>query len=433
MPNASTIIETLVRLPLHHPAAFIASGGLLALSAMFSSCETALFSLTTPELNRIRAGTGRIDRTIAALHRDLSKLLPSLLFCNMAVNVLLYSLAAVIGTTLDESLGALIGFLYGLFSLGVVIFFGEVFPKQVAIAARLAVARLTALPVWVCYRALSKPMSVLNAAVRVCERIVGAPAQDHTELREEEFKLLMEVSKSDGVISDDEYELLDGIVELPDIKVRDIMTPRVDVIMVKPDTTPENAMRLARICGHVKLPVLDRDKDDMAGWVDMREILLKPGHKTLAPYTKKLKFFSEHDRVDQALRQMKKYGDVLMAVVDERGMIIGIFTQQDIMDEVLGHFGDYGHAPPEAIRERDGSYILAGGVSVREWRELFKVTESAPKSATVGGLVVALLGRPARRGDKVRLDNVEMTVLTVWRNRVTEVVARLAPDEPEGK
>ncbi len=435
MLNPVKIFDIIITIPSEHPVALIASAVLLCLSATFSSCETALFSLTPPELNRVRAGKNTIDRIITALHADLNKLLPSILFCNMAVNVLLYAVSAAIGATLAAKHGAAAAFLYGLASLAVVIFFGEVFPKQLAITARLTVARLTSAPVWLCYRGLAKPMSILNAIVTACERAVDVRRNDNVKLREEEFKLLMDLSKSDGVISDDEYELIDGIVDLPDVKIRDIMTPRVDAIMVKPDTTREDALKLARICGHVKLPVFDSEMDDLTGWIDLREIFTSSPDNELkrdiGHYIRKLTFFSEHDRADQVLKTIRAKMDVLLSGRDDRGIIFGFFTLQDIMDEVIGRFGDYGNAPPENIRERDGGYILSGGVSIREWRELFDVSVAIPRSATVGGLVVALLGRPAKRGDVVHLDNVEMTVLAVWRNRVTEVMVRLTPDPVE--
>ncbi len=432
MMTSSAFLDLVFFIPLHHPAALVVSLVLLCFSATFSSCETALFSLTPPELNRIRSSNKSIDRVILALYRELNTLLPSLLFCNMAVNVLLYSLVAVIGTSFGETFGTAAAFGYGLFSLGLVIFFGEVFPKQVAIAAAVFVAKVTAVPVWLCYRGLAKPMSVLNAVVRACERIVDVRRRDYSQLREEEFKMLMDFSKTDGVISADEYELIDGIVDLPDVKIRDLMTPRVDVVMVKPDTTCKAALDLARLCSYVKLPVIDPAKDVIMGWIDVRDIFVKSEAGTVKNHLRRFKFFSEHDRADQVLAKINS--KELMAVVDERGFIVGFFTLQDIMDEILGHFGDYGNAPPEKIRERDGNYLLSGTVSVREWRELFNVSARTPRSSTVGGLVLALLGRPAKRGDKVRLDNLEMTVMSVWQNRVTEVMARLAPpSESSGK
>ena len=121
----------------HHAAALFASLVLLCLSAAFSSCETSLFSLTAPELNRLRGGTGRIDRTIIQLHQSLQSLLPSLLFFNMLVNVGIYSLAAGIASDLGAKFGVGVAFVYSMASLLIVVFWGEVFPKQLAIASSL--------------------------------------------------------------------------------------------------------------------------------------------------------------------------------------------------------------------------------------------------------------------------------------------------------
>ncbi|MDR1612839.1 MAG: CNNM domain-containing protein [Planctomycetota bacterium] len=425
----ANVLDPLLALPRDHPFSLLASAALLALSATFSSCETALFSLSPPERNRVRSGKGGSARILAALLDDLNRLLPTLLFCDMAVNMLVFAISASIGVEVGRRNGAGAAVAWSVLSLCVVIFFGEVFPKQAAIAARIPVARFTARPVWLCHRVLVKPLSLLHGLARVFERLADARRPDQARLREEELRLLMEFSKDDGVISDGEYALIDGIVNLSGIKIRDIMVPRVDAVVLKLDAGCEDALSLARFCRHAKLPVLDEHNDDFAGWVDAREIFVARAEGCIAGFLRRFSYFSEHDRADQALRAIKRRGDNIMAVVDERGAITGIFTRQDIMDEVLGDFGDHGAPPPGRIRERDGGYVVAGGVSVREWRELFAVSAAIPRSATVGGLVTSLLGRPAKRGDSVRLGNMRMTVLAVWRNRVTEVLLRLDPED----
>ena len=435
MPHPIDFFTTLLR---EHTPSLLASVLLLAASATFSGCETSLFSLGVPALNRIRAGRGRLDRVISRLHANLKSLLPTILFCNMAVNVLVFALAASIASDLGDRYGAGAAFAYSLASLFVVVFFGEVFPKQLAISSSLTVARLTSLPVWFCYRITARPMRILNALVTACERIAVGNKTDNREVREEELRLLVELSKNDGVISDGEYELIDGIVELPEVRIRDIMIPRVDVTAIPSGAAPKDALDAARNCGHCKLPVLAADKDDLIGWIDARDIYADCGDGQLEDgvlvnaYLRDFQYFSEHDRADQALERIKGGGGDLYAVVDERGRVVGFFTMQDIMDEVLGHFGEHGAAPPTEVREEKGIYVISGRLSVREWRELFDVSDAIPKSATVGGLVVSLLGRMARPGDTVTLGNIEMTVRGTWHNRVTEVGLRLIRPDNEG-
>lgn len=420
-----------------HAVALIASVVLLVFSATFSSCETSLFSLSAPELNRIRAGRSGIDRVIVQLHANLKTLLPTLLFCNMAVNVMVFALAASIASELGGRFGAGIAFVYSLASLFLVVFFGEVFPKQLAIASSLSVARLTSLPVWALYRAIARPMRIFNALVTGLERIFDYRRADAHGLREEELRLLVELSRDDGVISEGEYKMIDGIVELPDVRVKDIMIPRVDVVSLEPGSRIRHALDEARRCRHCKLPIMDAGLDDLVGWVDVRDIYADHAGpedgsgETSEAYLREFQFFSEHDRADQVLESIKASGGDLFAVVDERGMIVGFFTLQDIMDEVLGHFGEHGAPPTKEIRETPHGYVISGRLSVREWRDIFSVSSAVPRSATVGGLIVSLLGRIPRPGDRVELDNMEMTVLATWHNRVTEVGLRLV--HPEDK
>ena len=430
----SGILGTLVS---QHPAALLASLALLGCSATFSGCETSLFSLSAPELNRVRAGAGRFDRIIVQLHAHLQTLLPCLLFCNMMVNVAVYALAAGIASNLGDKYGAGVAFFYSMASLFLVVFFGEVFPKQLAISSSLSVARLTSFPVWIVFRTLGRPLRILNAVVAALERVFDTQRTDHQGLREEELRLLVELSRNDGAISEGEYHMIDGIVDLPEVRVKDIMVPRIDVKSLRPGINLADAVNEARCCRHCKLPVLDTNCDDLAGWVDVREIYAGQyagrdvPDATVETYLREFRFFSEHDRADQVLERIKSRGGELFAVVDERGVIVGFFTLQDIMDEVLGHFGEHGAPPPSEIRETRYGYVISGRLSVREWRELFNVSRAVPRSATVGGLMVSLLGRIPRVGDRVELDNMEMTVLRVWHNRVTEVGLRLTDAEKE--
>ena len=419
-----------------HSLSLLASAGLLCLSATFSGCETSLFSLSIPELNRIRVSRGRVDRVITTLHANLKSLLPTILFCNMAVNVLIYALAAGMAASMGNVYGTGAAFAYSLINLFVVVFFGEVFPKQLAISSSYLVARLTALQVWLFYRCIARPMRLLNGIVTALERVLDQNRMNSHELREEELRLLVELSKNDGVISTGEYELIDGIVELPEVRIRDIMIPRIDVGAIAPDAGTADIMAAARKSRHCKMPVFDENNDDLAGWVDARDVFAELGENeddsdTVQRYLREFQFFSEHDRADQVLERIKGGGGDLFAVVDERGQIIGFFTLQDIMDEVLGHFGENGAPPPSEVFEENGRYIISGRLAVREWRELFNVSAALPRSATVGGLISSLLGRVARPGDKVRLDNMEMTVMGTWHNRVTEVALKLIPSNPE--
>lgn len=431
----SLLTNIIADLITQHAFALLATACLLVLSATFSSCETSLFSLSAPELNRVRAGSGSIDRMLVSLHANLKPLLPTLLFCNMGVNVCVFSLAAGIASDLGEQFGGSVAFAYSLASLFLVVFFGEVFPKQLAIASSLPVARLTALPVWSIYRVLKRPMRILNAIVGALERVCDTSRTDSRGLREEELRLLVEMSRNDGAISQGEYKMIDSIVDLPDVRIRDVMIHRIDTTMLSAGSGLADAVALARKRRHCKIPVVDAAQDDLAGWVDVRDIYAEykgepeKDDTSVEAFIRDFQYFSEHDRADQVLERIKGSGGDLYAVVDERGIVVGFFTLQDIMDEVLGHFGENGAPPPSVIREMHDGYVISGRLSVREWRNIFNIDSKMPKSATVGGLIIAHLGRIPKVGERVEFANTEMVVLSMWHNQVKEVGVRLMHDD----
>ena len=217
-----------------------------------------------------------------------------------------------------------------------------------------------------------------------------------------------------------------------------IKTPLPDMVCVREDADAPELLELVRASGFSKLPVRAIDGDEVCGWVDARDVFVEGGEGTVRRWVRRPLFVSELDRVDQVLARMQERGERLAVVVDERGTTAGMLTSWDVIARIFGDIGDEDQAEREAhepVRRLErGAYLLAGRVSVREWRDIFGVAAKLPATATVGGLVTALLGRPARVGDVVRLDNLEMEVREVGGRRVRLIELRLrdAPGAEEG-
>lgn len=417
-----SLLSSIFSIFLDQPLTLLFMGVLLCLSAMFSGSETALFSLTPSELNRIRADKGVTGRAIYALHDDLRRLLLTILFGNMAVNILFFSIGTKLGSSMGTAGNHLAALILGIGCLVTVIIFGEVVPKQVAIGMRLPLLRIAALPLYGLHKVIRRPLITLDAFVSACERAFHID-NEYRQQKEEELRLLIELSSTDGVISSNERDLIDSIVDLPNLRLKDIMTPRVDAVSVRCTASIEDVLAIARSSSHVKLPVFDPERDDYVGWVDARDFFNIEHTVDLEKFVKPMTFFSEHDRGDLALSKFRTTGDRMAAVVDERGAIVGFLTQHDLTEEILGRLGEYGAPPQEPIRtdtEGDG-YLISGGLSVKEWREYFDYEGHLPHSATMGGLVTSALGRPARPGDRVNLDEYELQVVSARRNRVISI------------
>lgn len=404
-------------------------GGLLVLSATFSGSETALFSLKASDLNRLRRTPGPSTNAVLALHASLGDFLMTVLFCNMVVNILFFACSTVLigdltayySKKLGEGYTHLISIGLGIASLLLVITFGEVTPKSVASISRVVFCRIVALPMLTIHRGLWWVRAVLGRIVILLESTLGL-GSTHNALNPEELKLLIEASRADGIISADEHDLITEVLELPDVRVRELMTPRVDVVSVPTGASAEDMLHIARNSGHSKLPVRDTRTDEYIGWIDARGVFIREDASVSERDRLPPVYVSELDRADQVLVRFRKERLRLAIVVDERGGSEGILTLNDLVGVIFGGLGDEDELPAEPVREvGENAYLLSGDVSVREWRTLFGFGSDLPSVATVGGLVSALLGRMPRVGDRVRLGNLSMEVTRTARRRVIEI------------
>ncbi len=399
---------------------------LLCLSGTFSGSETSLFSLRPADLNRLRRKIGPISRAILTLHGDLKGFLMTVLLCNLVVNILFFALSATMATRIaaQHGSGASLGF--GLLGLMLVIALGEVTPKSLATVAAPAFCRIIALPMLGLHRAMWWVRGVLVGVVGFIERVAGIHEQSRTAIKSEELELLVQLSRDEGVISSAEHELIDSVLELPEVRMREIMTPRVDMVTTYTDTDAGELVGLARRKKYSKIPVRIRETDEVVGWVDARDVFVEGQSGPVGRLMRNPVFVSELDRADQVLNKMREQKTRLAIVVDERGATVGMVTLWDVLSEIFGEIGDEDAAPEEPIRQvGENTFRLAANVSVREWRDLFGVADELPCTATIGGLVTALLGRAAREGDLVRLGNLQMRVMRVHKRRIAEIELRL--------
>ncbi len=394
---------------------------LLILSGLFSGSETALFSLGVSQLNALRRQRGPVSQAVLALRGELPDFLMTVLFCNMLINILFFAASTVLATDIVEAYGPAAGVIFGLVSLLLVITFGEVTPKTVAAIAQVPFCRVVAIPMYAIHRGLWLVRRGIGSLVSAFERIGNVQPPSPTVLAEE-MRLLLESSRAGGVISTDEHVFINAVIELPDIHLNEIMTPRVDVVSIPLGGEAAELLALAREANHSKIPVRDPRTDEYVGWVDAREVFVAAAEGPLKSFIRKPLILSEFDHADQALQTFLATRARLAVVVDERGSTAGILALRDILSEIFGEIVDEDEEGVEPIvAEGDDAYLLDGRVSVREWRTLFGVVRELPRVATVGGLVVALLGRPPRVGDRVRLGNLVMDVREVHRRRVRTV------------
>lgn len=392
---------------------------LLVLSGICSASETALFSLEERE----RKQAGSVVERLLSYPRDL---LVSVLLANLVVNILYFAFS-------DRLRPENVGFareLHLLIGLVGLLVAGEILPKTAGLRARLALSRAVG-PGWLVVVRLLGP--VRRMAVRLLEAAsrMGAGARDERELSARELADLIESSATEGALVDSEAELLTEIVELREIRVREIMTPRVDNLFCELDGSNRDEV----LAGAVErrqswLPVIDGAADEVRGRVRVRDLLVH-GTRSIRQLVMPVKFVPEVASALDLLRQLREDRAKEAVCVDEWGGTAGTVTIEDVVEEIVGDLRVEGEEPDVLVeRLSDREYQVSGALSVRDWNERFGSEVVPSEFETVGGLVTALLGHIPKAGDEVAYGPLRMKVASLRGRRVGFV--RLSLPKPDG-
>jgi putative hemolysin len=384
-------------------------GLLLCCSSIFSASETALFSLS--ESQRARAA-GFAQRMLARPRN----LLVTVLVGNLTVNLLFFLFITRLhpeeGPTLAIDAGALVA----------ILLCGDLFPKTIALRAPQSIARYLGPLVYAFFVALG-PLRVL--LVRVLDgvsKLVGAHLRDDASIRPEDLAYMLESGAEAGDLDVAEADLLAEIVELSDIRVREIMTPRVDATFIDA-AGGARTEAVQRAIGQKLswLPVVEGSPDQVIGRVNVRDLLNRP-ERSVAELMMPVKFVPEVSSALDLLRTLQEDGVAEAVVVDEWGGTAGIVTLEHVFEEIVGDLRAEGELRAHvAVPLGEGRFRVPGNLMIRDWNDRFGIQVVPTEFETVGGFVTALLGRIPRTGDVVRYGNLVLEVHEVRGRRVLSV------------
>ena len=235
-----------------------------------------------------------------------------------------------------------------------------------------------------------------------------------------------------GIIGEDEFAMLEGVLKVADTQVRDIMVPRSQMVVVAKDQTPEEVLKVITESNHSRFPVIGDDKDEVVGIVLAKD-MLKHFIANQAPFDLQLflrpaAFIPESKRLNTLLTEFREGRNHMAIVVDEYGGVSGLATIEDVLEQIVGDIDD--ELDPEeasSIQPQDGGkYAVAALTRIDEFNEFFNTELSDADYDTVGGLVMHELGRLPRRGEQLDFAGLSFKVLRGDRRRLhTLEVTRL--------
>lgn len=408
---------------------------LLLASAFISGSETALFSLSAHQRLALARRGNMAGHAVAILLAETRDLLITLMLCNMIANVLFFVISTVLLLRVEHRGDAPAAVLAALSlgSLVTLILVGEVLPKLVANRLPAAWAAIAAVPLLTIHRAIAPLRLVLRPLVITPLARLIAPSQRPGELSAQELTRLLELSAHRGVIHPEEEDMLHGVLDLGRLRVRDIMTPRVDLVTFEIHRPVAELLDLIRAARRSHIPVYDGDLDNVVGMVEARQIMLRrPADAAqLKRLIRQVAFVPELQRADRLLMEFRKRGHNLAIAVDEYGGTAGLVTLEDVAEEMVGDMpGEGDHRGPDIEQLPDGSFRVAAGLSVQDWIGSLGIQRPSVDAVTLGGLVMARLGRLPRVGDIVREGNLLLEVETMDRRRIQDLRVRLAHADP---
>jgi len=409
----------------------IGMAGLLAGSAFFSGTETALFSLSRGQMMRLRQGKAA-GRAAARLLARPQRTLNLLLLGNMIVNVAYASIAAVISLELQQQgRPAWQAAAVSVIGLLVLILFGEVAPKMLAHQSAERWSLLSAPPTALINRVLRPIVWVLETLLvtPICRILVPRPVEADL-ITADELSALLDLSARRGLLDDDAHALLHEIVQLADLRVADVMTPRVDMVACDINEPRQHFSRLMTQRRLRFIPVYEGDIDHILGLIHAKRLLLSP-ESHLRDMVVRVPFVPVTANIERVLLQFRQTRRRVAVAVDEYGGTAGLITLEDILSEIVGDIArpEDAAAGPAVAPTGDGAYLIDGNLAIHEWADAFRIDLHEGRISTIGGFVTSLLGRIPAVGDVATYRNLRFTVQSLRGRRV----GRLRLDLVEGQ
>ncbi len=391
----------------------------LCCSHFFSACETAFFSLKKTHLVSLKPHDTRRRRAVASLVKRPEELLLTVLLGNMVVNVFYASLSVlaafeIAGGKLSVALGAELG------ALVMLILGGEILPKYIALSNPSRMSLAFSIPLLVFHKAAAPAVAVAGRVSRGLTDIL-VPRRRRPEVTADEFDAILELGEDRGVINSSEEDFLQGILDMKETRVSEIMTPRVDLAVVTADMTRNELEVFARKEKRSKFPVLDGDIDSVAGVLHAKDLIFSSGRR-VSDLIKPVEFVPENSNVGDLLATLRREMKNFAVVVDEYGGTAGVVTLEDVMEEVVGEIEDkYDQEQPQVRRIEPGSFVVSGGLSIRDWNDEFGTDIDEDDIDTIAGHMMSVLDRTPRQGDTIRCGSLKLTASKVERRRITEI------------
>jgi CBS domain containing-hemolysin-like protein len=410
---------------------------LLGLSAFFSSSEIAMFSLAQHRVESLGEESGSRGDTLAALRSDPHRLLVTILVGNNLVNI---AMSAIATGLLTYYLGNG-GLAVGLATIGItalVLLFGESAPKSYAIENTESWALRISKPLTFAEHLLMPLVVLFDYLTRVVNRITGGRSAIETSyVTRQEIRDIIETGEREGVLDEDERQMLQRTLRFNRTIAKEVMTPRLDMTAVSVDTSVEEALQQCVQGGHARLPVYEGSLDNVIGVVHLRDLVRdlnygeNPTDFDLADVIEPTLHVPESKNVDELLTEMRDQRLHMVIVIDEFGTTEGLVTMEDLTEEIVGEILEGEEEEPIEFLD-DQTALVRGELNIEEVNEALDIElPEGEEFETIAGFIFNRAGRLVEEGEVISVDSVDIRVEEVENTRIMKARITVTPDPDE--
>ena len=398
---------------------------LLALSGFFSSAETAMVSVSKIRLRTLEDEGNKKASLALRILENQSKMLSAILIGNNLVNTSAASIASLIAYSFGGAAVSIATFIITF----LILVFGEITPKTWATINADQLAITYAPIISFLMKVLTPIIWFVNLFSSGILKLMGIQDPNkNISMTESELRTIVDVSHEEGVIEEDEKDMINKVFDLGDAKAKDVMVPRVHVVMAEVDSTYKDLLEIFREEKFTRIPIYQ----DKIGIVNMKDLLMYDdfSHFDMQKILRKPKFTYENKKVSELLIEMKQSTFNLAIVMDEYGEFSGIVTLEDIIEEIVGDVQDEydAHEEENIVKLNNQTYDVKGYLSLHDLNDYLDLDLDSEDFDSVGGLVIDALGRLPQTNDETTLPNgIRIKVLKVEKNRI-ESVRLILPD-----
>ena len=410
---------------------------LIIINAFFAASELAILSANPNRINMLAEKGNKKAKIVQKLQSDETKFLSTI---QVGITLAGFFSSATASVTLSE------GFAKTLASMNIpfadvialvlvtlvlsyfTLVFGELFPKRIALRSPEKIAILFARPINL-IRILFKPVVfLLSGSCELLVRLFRLKNDSDEKVTEDEVMALVSTAVTHGTIDEDEMELIDAVFTFGDLSVRDVMIPRVDIVMIDINDNISKIVKKIKEEKYTRIPFYDENPDKIIGILNIKDIVLILGNKNitienLKSILRKPYYVSESMKADTLFKELQNNQEQSALVIDESGSLSGYVAMEDLIEEVMGNiYDEYDDVVDSITKCDDNSYIIEGSTSIQEInRELDLELKKNNEYNSIAGLITYNLERVANVNDEIILDNITFKVLEVKNNRILKV------------